>query len=219
MKKKLLTTVLTVGVVLSLVGCGAKETTSSESVAETTVAEGTTEYVEETTEVEEIATEEVAEETVVEATTEEVVEEQTTETTETVEETVVEETTEEVPKLPKVFTNDDPDTSTIIEEEYADGAYNYMWHENYLIAPYVSIFPGTDKFEECKAKDMYKPYATVTTSEGDAEVIMTMLEGEEFNFYVYVYTLGDSSIMLMGGNPEGMSTEELQYFANLIRFE
>ena len=56
MKKKLLTTVLTVGVVLSLVGCGAKETTSSESVAETTVAEEVveaTEAVEETTVVEE----------------------------------------------------------------------------------------------------------------------------------------------------------------------
>lgn len=52
MKKKLLTTVLTVGMVLSLVGCGAKETTSSESVAETTVVEAT-EEVEETTVVEE----------------------------------------------------------------------------------------------------------------------------------------------------------------------
>ena len=61
MKKKLLTTVLTVGVVLSLVGCGAKETTSSESVAETT--EVTTEYGTEETTVEETeAVEEVVEE-------------------------------------------------------------------------------------------------------------------------------------------------------------
>lgn len=68
MKKKLLTTVLTVGVVLSLVGCGAKETTSSESVAETT--EITTEYgTEETT------VEEVVEETTVDETEAEVVEE------------------------------------------------------------------------------------------------------------------------------------------------
>lgn len=72
MKKKLLTTVLTVGVVLSLVGCGAKETTSSESVAETT--EITTEYgTEETT------AEEVVEETTVVETETEVVEEVTTE--------------------------------------------------------------------------------------------------------------------------------------------
>lgn len=55
MKKKLLTTVLTVGMVLSLVGCGAKETTSSESVAETT--EVTTEYGTEETTVEEVVEE------------------------------------------------------------------------------------------------------------------------------------------------------------------
>lgn len=221
MKKKLLTTVLTVGVVLSLVGCGAKETTSSESVAETT--ESTTEYGTEET------TEEVAEETVVEETTEvveeTVVEEQTTETTETVEETVVEETTEDVVeetagKLPKVFANDDPNTSTVTElESGEEGEYGYMWQENYLFAPYVFVSVGTDIFDKCKAMDVYKPYATVTTSEGDAEVIATMLEGDGYDLYLYVYTLGDSSIMLTGGNPEGMSTEELQSFVDLIRFE
>lgn len=76
MKKKLLTTVLTVGVVLSLVGCGAKETTSSESVAETT--EVTTEYGTEETTVEEVVEETTVAETeaeVVEETTVEVVEE------------------------------------------------------------------------------------------------------------------------------------------------
>lgn len=61
MKKKLLTTVLTVGVVLSLVGCGAKETTSSESVAETT--EITTEYGTEETTVEEVVEETTVAET------------------------------------------------------------------------------------------------------------------------------------------------------------
>ena len=70
MKKKLLTTVLTVGVVLSLVGCGAKETTSSESVAETT--EVTTEYGTEETTVEEVVEETTVAETEV---VEEVVEE------------------------------------------------------------------------------------------------------------------------------------------------
>lgn len=69
MKKKLLTTVLTVGMVLSLVGCGAKETTSSESVAETT--EVTTEYGTEETTVEEV----VEETTVAETATELAVEE------------------------------------------------------------------------------------------------------------------------------------------------
>lgn len=59
-KKKLLTTVLTVSVVLSLVGCGAKETTSSESVAETT--EVTTEYGTEETTIEEVVEETVVEE-------------------------------------------------------------------------------------------------------------------------------------------------------------
>ena len=64
MKKKLLTTVLTLGVVLSLAGCGAKETTSSESVAETT--EVTTEDgTEETTEAEVEEATEVVEETIV----------------------------------------------------------------------------------------------------------------------------------------------------------
>ena len=64
MKKKLLTTVLTLGVVLSLVGCGGKETTSSESVAETT--EVTTEDgTEETTEAEVEEATEVVEETIV----------------------------------------------------------------------------------------------------------------------------------------------------------
>ena len=64
MKKKLLTTVLTVGVVLSLVGCGATESTSSESVEETTVAvtEETTEYGTEEISTEEDSTEEAAEE-------------------------------------------------------------------------------------------------------------------------------------------------------------
>ncbi len=61
MKKKLLTTVLTVGVVLSLVGCGAKETTSNESVAETT--EVTTEYGTEETTVEEVVEETTVAET------------------------------------------------------------------------------------------------------------------------------------------------------------
>lgn len=61
MKKKLLTTVLTVGMVLSLVGCGAKETTSSESVAETT--EVTTEYGTEETTVEEVVEETTVAET------------------------------------------------------------------------------------------------------------------------------------------------------------
>lgn len=83
MKKKLLTTVLTVGVVLSLVGCGAKETTSSESVAETT--EVTTEYGTE------------------ETTVEEVVEETTVAETEAVEETVVEEPAKE--KIPVDITD------------------------------------------------------------------------------------------------------------------
>lgn len=64
MKKKLLTTVLTVSVVLSLVGCGAKETTSSESVAETT--EVTTEYGAEETSVEEVVEETTVAETEVE---------------------------------------------------------------------------------------------------------------------------------------------------------
>lgn len=77
MKKKLLTTVLTVGVVLSLVGCGAKETTSSESVAETT--EVTTEYGTE------------------ETTVEEVVEETTVAETEAVEEVVEEPAKEKIP--------------------------------------------------------------------------------------------------------------------------
>lgn len=77
MKKKLLTTVLTVGVVLSLVGCGAKETTSSESVAETT--EVTTEYGTE------------------ETTVEEVVEETTVAETEAVEEVVEEPVKEKIP--------------------------------------------------------------------------------------------------------------------------
>ncbi len=83
MKKKLLTTVLTVGVVLSLVGCGAKETTSSESVAETT--EVTTEYGTEETSVEEV------------------VEETTVAETEAVEETIVEEPAKE--KIPVDITD------------------------------------------------------------------------------------------------------------------
>lgn len=73
MKKNVLTTVLTVGMVLSLVGCGAKETTSSESVAETT--EVTTEYGTEETTVEEVVEETTVAEMVEEVTTEEAVEE------------------------------------------------------------------------------------------------------------------------------------------------
>ena len=112
MKKKLLTTVLIVGVVLSLVGCGVKETASSESVAETT--ESTTEYgTEETTEAEVEEATEVVEETIVAEIA-------------TVEETVVEvvEESEGSIFMKELLANFESQQYVIIEvndTEYADG--------------------------------------------------------------------------------------------------
>lgn len=104
MKKKLLTTVLTVGVILSLVGCGAKETTSSESVAETT--EVTTEYGTE------------------ETTVEEVVEETTVAETEAVEETEATVLSEETKYVNEALTNfeaEDYVSLNITYTNYLDG--------------------------------------------------------------------------------------------------
>ena len=225
-KKKLLTTVLTVGVVLSLVGCGAKETASNENVAETVVevAEETTEYgAEETTEVVEETT--VAEETA----TEEVVEEQATETTETVEETTVEETvveevtteTTDIPEgMPRVFTNDDPETSTVTMEKRDDGMYDFFWQKDDMTVPWVTVCPGYDMFEQCNAMDDYSYYANVMTSEEEKEVIATTFDlGEGALLCGYVYKLGDYTICITVIDIEVMSVEKFQSYVDLIRFE
>lgn len=220
MKKKLLTTVLTVGMVLSLVGCGAKETTSSESVAETTVAESTTEYgTEETTE--------VVEETVVE--------EQATETTETVEETVVEETTEEVAEettsvpegYPTVFANDDPRTSEVVDLQSLLGDADmrmYVWASDE--APMVTMYPTTENYETVKEAvtldiEGVESFATVSTADGEKEVILVTTANDDGTIkYEYVYTLGNCTIDIDDTVSHSVGTaEDLQYFVDLIRFE
>ena len=230
MRKKLLTTVLTVGVVLSLVGCGAKETTSSESVAETTVAESTTEYgTEETTE--------VVEETS-ESATEEVVEEQTTETTETVEETVVEEATEEVAETtgdasgyPMAFADDDPRTSTVTDlyaslgtEVEPGNAKIYLWNDGN--SPMVVVSPGTEDIEELRevlrdygdTPGVLEHFGTVSTAEGEEEVMLcvgTTVEG----YTDYVYEFGGYTIKMSDQYNQISTVEDLQHFVDLIRFE
>lgn len=230
MKKKLLTTALTVGVVLSLVGCGAKETTSSENVAETVVevAESTTEYgTEETTEV-------------VEETTETVVEEQATETTETVEETVTEETTEEVAEAvafldesidwpegyPKVFINDDPRTSEVADLQSLLGDADmrmYVWASDE--APMIAMYPTTENYEtveEAVTLDIegVESFATVSTDEGEKEVILvTTANNDGTVSYKYLYTLGSCTIEIRDLMKAINSVEDLQYFIDLIRFE
>ena len=219
MKKKLLTTVLTVGVVLSLVGCGAKETTSSGNVAET--------------EVEEIATEEVAEETVVEATTEEVVEEQATETTETVEETVVEETTEAIEETasvpegyPTVFANDDPRTSEVVDLQSLLGDADmrmYVWASDE--APIITMYPTTENYETVKEAvtldiEGIESFATVSTDEGEKEVVLVTTANDDGTVsYEYVYTLGSCTIEVDDTVSHSVGTaEDLQYFVDLIKY-
>lgn len=213
-KKKLLTTVLAVGMVLSLVGCGASETTSNEPVAETT--EVTTEYgTEETTE--------VVEETVVE--------EQATETTETVEETTVEETTEEVAEetasvntgIPTVFTDDDPKTSEVADMAEIFGITDYdmyMWKTEG--SPIISIYETTENFELYQEAVLNgvagaESFTTVSTVDGEKEVLR--LVDESTNSYVYAYTLGSFTIKISADMNSIGANYDLQHIADLIRFE
>lgn len=219
MKKKLLTTVLTVGMVLSLVGCGAKETTSSESVAETTVAESTTEY----------GTEETTEE--VEET---VVEEQTTETTETVEETVVEETTEEVTEettsasegYPTVFANDDPRTSEVTDMAELLGVTDmriYVWNSEE--SPVITMYPDTKNFEISKEAsltnvDGFESFSTMVTPDGEKDVILhTITNSDGTTTDEYIYTVGNCTILISDVAQVISTAEDLQHFVDLIRFE
>lgn len=149
MKKKLLTTVLTVGMVLSLVGCGAKETTSSESVAETT--EVTTEYGTE------------------ETTVEEVVEETTVAETEVVEETVAEETVKE--KIPvditdgvafmnQVITNHEAQKYIVIENNNTSIDVNDPTVRNTVVTEYLYDWNSDTACILTQAGDiMYHDYA------------------------------------------------------------
>ena len=234
MKKKLLTVTVGTCLMLALAGCGAKETTSNENVAETAVevAEETTEYgTEETTEVVEETT--VAEETA----TETVVEEQTTETTETVEETVTEETTEEVTETadnmegyPMAFASDDPRTSTVADVYESIGKQSeydskvYCWNDG--ASPVVVISSGTKDIEDLNAvlaeygdtPGVFEYFGTVSTTEGEKEVMLCVgctVEGQAD----YIYEFGGYTVKICDQHSQINSVEDLQHYVDLIRFE
>lgn len=120
MKKRLLTAVLAVGVVLSLVGCGSQADTST-----TATAESTTEYGTEETVVEEVATEEVAE-------------------TEVVEETTVEEVTEET-----VVEEVNPEEAPVIKEASIKEVFNVWGTNNCVIqGTETDYITGAEKYIE-----------------------------------------------------------------------